>query len=194
MHPRVSALLIAVGAVVALASCGDLTAVKARFPNRSDSLRVFAINGTPSTVPTALAVRAMFVLRAGPDFGFDIAFDITDTGTVKLLTARSLSTELAGVMNRIGLRTTPLAFDAILEAPTTEYVYDSVLVVPVGRTVLVDIIDLNCQSEAILGLNIRAKMVVDSIHLAEREIFLRLLTNRNCGFRSLVGNGELPTK
>jgi len=194
MPPRLSALLIAVGAVAALASCGDLTSVKARFANRGGPLAVYALSGTPPTVVTAISVRGAFVTRVGPDFGFDIAFDLTDTGTVKLLTARAIATQLVGTLNQVGLRTIGDPFDQVLEAPPSGFVRDSTLVVPIGRTVLIDILDFNCQSEAILGLNIRAKMVVDSIHVAERKIFFRLLTNPNCGFKSLVANGELPTK
>lgn len=193
MHQRVSALLVAAGAVVALASCGDPTAIKARLNNIQTETAVFALNYTPFTTDNAVRVRSASTVPVDANFLFDIAFDITDTFTVKIITARALATELAGTMNRVGLRDSPeLTFDAVIDPPRDRFIYDSSLVVPVGRTVLIDVVDLSCQAEAILGFNIKSKLRVDSIVYADRRIHFSMVSNPNCGFRQLVPGGQLP--
>lgn len=193
MHGRFTALLVAAGAVVALASCGDPTAIKARLTNIETESAVFALNNTPFNTDNAIRVRSATTVPATPNFLFDIALDITDTGTVKIITARALATELAGSMNRVGLRDSPeLNFDTVIDPPRDLFIFDSLLVVPVGRTVLIDVFDLSCQAEAILGFNIKSKLRIDSIVPAERRIHFSMVSNPNCGFRQLVPGGQLP--
>jgi hypothetical protein len=193
MSQRLSALLVAAGAVAALTSCGDPTAIKARLTNIQTQTAVFALNFTPFTTDNAVRVRSATTVPATAGFLFDIAFDLTDTGTVKIITARALATELAGTLNRVGLRDSPeLTFDGVIDPPRDKFVFDSTLVVPVGRTVLLDIIDLSCQTEAILGFNIKSKLRVDSIVYADRRIHFSMVSNPNCGFRLLVPGGQLP--
>jgi hypothetical protein len=141
-----------------------------------------------------LRVRTIGLQRATASFDFDIAFDITDTGTVRLITSRWLGTEVSGGQNRVGLRDSPsLIFEQVTTNPPRDlFIYDSVLVVPVGRVVLVDVLDLNCATESIIGLNIRAKLRIDSIVPAERRIHMRMVSNPNCGFRDLVPGGQKP--
>jgi hypothetical protein len=178
----------------AATACGDPTAVKARLSNVESKHVVYSLNGTSPVLPAAIRVRSFDPLvYVGPEFAFDIAFDLTDTGTVRLMTARSLATESQGSMNRVGLRDSPgLEFASIIDPPRDLFVYDSVLVVPVGRVVLVDVFDLSCQTEALLGFNIKAKMKVDSIDVANRAMYIHIVSNPNCGFRELVPGGQLP--
>lgn len=193
MHGRLSALLIAAGAIAALASCGDPTALEARLTNFEREISVYALSGTHPNTVDAVQVRAVSPTQATPNGGFDIAFDLTDTGTVKLITAPFLFTEIVGSGSRVGLRDSPnLVFEQVIDPPRDLFVYDSMLVVPVGRTVLVDIIEPACATESILGINIKAKLRIDSIDLADRRIFLRMVSNPNCGFRQLVPGGQKP--
>jgi hypothetical protein len=193
MRARLSALLVAAGAVAALTSCGDPTAVKARLTNFERKHILYSLNGSSPILPTALRVRAALPQFVGPEFAFDIAFDLTDTGTVRLYTARSLATENQGSMNRVGLRDSPgLNFESVIDPPRDLFVYDSSLVVPVGRTVLIDVFDASCQTEALLGFNIKAKMKVDSIDAPNRAIYIHIVSNPNCGFRQLVPGDVLP--
>jgi hypothetical protein len=193
MHARLSALLVAAGAVAALTSCGDPTAIKARLTNFEAKHLVYSLNGTSPILPSGVEVRRAVAAYPGPNFAFDLAFDLTDTGTVKIMTARSLATELQGSLNRIGLRDSPgLAFESVIDPPRDLFIYDSVLVVPVGRTVLIDVFDISCQTEALLGFNIKAKLKVDSIDIPNRGMYIHMVTNPNCGFRLLVPGGQLP--
>jgi hypothetical protein len=193
MHERLSALLIAAGAIAALASCGDPTALKARLPNIEGEFSVHALNGSHPNTNNAVRVRSMSVVPGVAEQSFDIAFDLTDTGTVRLITTRALTTENVPSANRVGLRDSPsLTFEQVIDPPRDLFVFDSVLVVPVGRVVLVDVLDVSCASEAILGLNIKAKIRIDSVHAADRRIFLHMVSNPNCGFRELVPGGQKP--
>lgn len=193
MHERLSALLIAAGAIAALASCGDPTAIEARLPNIEGEFSVHALNGSHPNTNNAIRVRSMSLVPATAEQAFDIAFDITDTGTVRLITARALTTENVPTGNRVGLRDSPtLTFEQVIDPPSDLFVFDTVLVVPVGRVVLVDVLDLSCVSESILGLNIQAKIRIDSIVPSERRIHLHMVSNPNCGFRELVPGGQKP--
>jgi hypothetical protein len=193
MHERLSALLIAAGAIAALASCGDPTAIEARLPNIEGEFFVSALNGSHPNTNNALLVRSMRAVPATAEQSFDLAFDLTDTGTVRLITARALTAENVPSTNRVGLRDSPtLTFEQVIDPPRDLFLFDSVLVVPVGRVVLIDVLDLSCASESILGLNIKAKLRIDSIVPAQRRIFLHMVSNPNCGFRELVPGGQKP--
>src|SRR5687768_2552689 len=184
MQVRLPALLVAVGAF-AVIGCGDPTGTGARFSNRETFPFVFAINGSGQALPTALRVRTQAPIPVDPTFQFDLAFDLNATGdSVIIYTVRQIANELVSV-HRVGLRTIDTPFDQVTRAPSSGFVLDSTLTVPVGRTVLVDVTEVGCQFESILGFNIRAKMVVESIDPVNRKIFLHILTNPNCGFSSL---------
>jgi hypothetical protein len=85
-----------------------------------------------------------------------------------------------------------LNFDQVIDPPRDLFIFDSVLVVPVGRVVLVDVLDVSCVRESILGLNIKAKIRIDSVASAQRRIFMHMVSNPNCGFRELVPGGQKP--
>jgi len=186
MQLRILALLVAVGAVVALDGCGDPTAIQAQTDNIDTVRTVYAINGTSSSLPSGLIVRLALPVRMDPGFSFDLAFDLNTAGDVVVYTQRAIASQLVGG-RRVGLQPTTQSFAEATVAPTSGYVYDSLLTVPVGQTVFVDAIDgTNCSSFSLLGQNIRAKMVIDSVHAVSRAIFLHILSNTNCGFKSLV--------
>ena len=186
MHARLSALLVAVGAVAAVAGCGESTAFRAQFPNDVLIAGLYAMNGTPASLPSAVSVRARSLVRIDPTFAFDIAFDMDDFGNVTVYSARRVAGELSSV-NRVGFQVDLLrTFDQITKAPTSGFAYDSALVLPVGQVLLIDVVDPSCQGQSFLGFNIRAKLMIDSVDAARRKLYFRMLSNPNCGFRSLV--------
>jgi hypothetical protein len=183
MQARLPALLVAIASI---GGCDDATAIKPQFTNAQDTLTVFALNGTPVTVPTAILLRTGNAVRIDANFLFDVAFDVNDQGEAVVYTQRAVASELVPG-RRVGLQLDTRAFEAITRAPTGGFVYDSSLVVPVGRTLLIDSIDpSSCSSFSFLGQNIRAKLVIDSVAAARRTVYVRLLTNLNCGFRGLA--------
>ena len=186
MQVRLLALMVAVGAVVAMDGCGDPTAIKAQFNNIDTTRTVYALNGTPATLPAALLIRAAIPVRVDANFNFDIAFDFNAAGEVVVYTVRAVASQL-GATHRVGLLATDKTFDEVTEAPNGGYAYDSSMVVPIGQTILIDATDaIDCSQFSILGQEIRAKMVIDSAKVATRTVFVHMLSNPNCGFRSLV--------
>lgn len=184
MHMRIPALLVAVGAIAAL-GCGDPTAIKARFSNRDISLTLYALNGSPASLPSAVSVRDASRRIVDANFAFDLAFDLRPDSLIHVYSVGTVASELLPV-RRVGLLTTTQAFGAVTEAPTSGFTYDTSLVVPVGRTILVDVIENSCGFESFLGLNIRAKLVVDSVDVPKRAIYVHMLVNPNCGFKQLT--------
>jgi hypothetical protein len=185
MQTRLSALLVAVGAVAAVTACGEPTSFGNRFHNQNVFPLVYAMTGTSPSLASGLAVRSGLPVRLDPSWAFDIAFDMTDQGDVVVHSAKKLATELSTV-NRVGFLFTSAAFEEVTAAPTSGYAYDTTLTLAVGRVMLIDVFDASCSGQSFLGLNIRAKMVIDSVNVTSRAIYLHLLTNRNCGLKSLV--------
>ena len=187
MQVRKITLLAAVGAVAttaALSSCGDPTALEARFENRVTTAIVFALNGSPTPLPSGILLRSRQPVRVDAQFAFDIAFDINAANEVVVYTQRKVANQLVAG-HPVGLQLTDDSFDEITSAPVAGYKYDSLVVLPGNKVLLVDNIDATCGQLEILGPNIRAKVRVDSVALTERAIFVTYLVNQNCGFRGL---------
>lgn len=181
----VAAGLVA-GVITTAAGCDDDLGLAAFAVRDPVTLTVYALNGTAQTLPAGVEIRGLTVVRVDPSWAFDLAFDLNASNEVVVHTVRSVSTELVN-LPRIGLQTSTLTFDQLIDAPSSGFVYDSLLTVPVGKTIVVDKIDPSCNrfGGAFLGYNIRAKFVIDSISTSRRAIYVKLLSNPNCGFKSL---------
>jgi hypothetical protein len=186
MLSRIVKLCVAAGVVAAVAGCDDDLGLAAFAVRDPVNITVYAMNGTAQTLPAGIELRGLNVVRIDPSWSFDLAFDLDASNAVVVHTVRSVSTELIS-LPRIGIQTDTTGFDRIIKAPTSGFVYDSSLTMPAGRTLLVDKIDPTCNrlGGAFLGFNIRAKIVIDSINVSRRAIYLKVLSNPNCGFRSL---------
>ena len=178
------ALLVAAVAIAIVSACDDPTGIRPSSNNLETELQVYAMNGTPIALPAAVAVRSGRAVRIDAAFRFDLAFDINASGLVQVFAQRLVASELAAT-HRVGLQTRLATFDEVTRAPTSGYVYDSLLTLGPGQLVLVDVLDASC-SGSFLGTNVRAKLRVDSVNTSTRSIFLHVLVNPNCGFRSLV--------
>lgn len=185
---RISVLTVAIAAVAlasGASSCGDPTAIEAQFETDTAHVQVFALNGSPTTLPSAIRTRSIIAVRVGNDFGFDVAFDLGPSGEVIAYTPRMIANEVAPV-RRVGLLLAEGPFESFTEAPTGGFKYDSLLTIPAGKLLLVDVIEPACINLSILGPNVRSKVQVDSVNVTTRAIWLRVLSNPNCGFRSLT--------
>jgi hypothetical protein len=184
MNLRLPALLVAVGVVAALNGCGDATAIKAQFDTFDVHDTVYAMTGVSPLLPSGLLVRDVGPKRVDGNLNFDIAFDLDGSNNIVLYTQRRIISQLVQG-HRVGLQTSAQSFDAVTHAPLSGYVYDSLLTVSLHQTVLIDVVDPTCSVLSILGPNIKAKMVVDSISAA-RQIYIHVLVDPNCGFTSLA--------
>ena len=186
------ALLAAMFVVVGLNACGNPTSLQGSLPTSVDSLSVFALSGTPPTYPSGLALLSRQPVRVDGFASFDVAFDIDAAGNA-VISPVKLVVIAPGGSRPVGLLKLPGTFDAALEAPKSGYEADSSLVMAPGEVVIVQSVhnlsgDL-CQFA--INPNIYAKVVVDSVNLASRTVFLRLGLDPNCGFRSFVAG--IPT-
>jgi hypothetical protein len=185
---KTAGLLIGVAMVTALAACDDTTGLDGAQTNEEVEIEIFPVNGTPQTAPTGILIRGPSATRVDLRFNFDIAFDLTPDGQVIVYTARALSSELVGV-HRVGLQFDTTRYSDLARARSGGFVYDSLLTVPINETVVIDKLDSDCGgfgTGPFLGFNIKAKMVIDSVVMSRRAIYLHILSNPNCGFLSLA--------
>jgi hypothetical protein len=82
-----TALAISFGA----AACGSLTRPKAQTENTTDTVTVYALNGTPVDAPSGLWLFGRQARVMDPSFTFDLSFDINDQGQTTLYTVRQVA-------------------------------------------------------------------------------------------------------
>jgi hypothetical protein len=166
-----------------MAGCEDPVSIIAR-DNIENQFAVYAMNGTPATLPSGILVQEAIPVRIDANLGFDLAFDLKSADSVAVHTVAFVASQLAHP-RRVGLKLAAGAFAEEMTAPTTGFVYDSTLAVGIGQTVFVDVFAGTCAG-SFLGQNIRGKLRVDSLDFTNRVIYLHVLSNPNCGFKSLV--------
>jgi hypothetical protein len=182
------------GLAAAALACGDPNAPEAIFSNYADTLDLYALNGAPINAPTAIhlidGTGGNAAVPVGLSFRFDVAVDIDANGRPVLYPVRAVAAPFVG-KHQVGVRRTTDPFESILRAPEGGYTRDSLAVLSVGEVVLLESADPEACNPLIGGF-IYAKLVVDSVRLADRRVFVRLTADPNCGFRSLVVPG-IPT-
>jgi len=186
------ALLATMCVVVALNACGNPTSLTASVPDFTDTLSVFALSGTPPAFPSGISIVARQAVRVDGFAQFDVAFDINAAGNPVVYPVK-LVVSSPGGSRAVGMQKVPGVFESVLSAPTTGFETDSALVMLPGDVVVVQTPhngagDL-CQFT--LSPNLYAKMVVDSVNLGSRSLFLRTVFDPNCGFRSFADG--IPT-
>jgi hypothetical protein len=189
--PRSTFLALASLAILgSSAACNDPTRANATEEVRTDSLELFAFNGSSPRAPSAIAIfdRSARTLSAAGNtastVNFDVAFDIDAQGRAILYPARLVLGSFVGTQ-RVGIQTVGGSFESVTRAPTSGYRYDSATVAPVGSTVVVEVTDPIC-GFSYLGTTIFGKIAVDSVLPEQRRLRVRLASDPNCGFRSLA--------
>jgi hypothetical protein len=180
------ALIATMSGVVVLNACGDPTNLRATIPTFVDTLSVFALTGTPPSYPSGVSIVARQVIRVDGFANFDVAFDIDAAGSaviypVKLIVA-------AGGSRPVGLLKVPSPFEAVVEAPSTGFDTDAPIVFAAGETIVIQSAHNASQDVCQFALSpyIYAKIAVDSINAASRTLYLRMVLDPNCGFRSFA--------
>jgi hypothetical protein len=186
------ALLATMFVVVVMNACGDPTSIKANVTTSVDTLSVYALSGTPPSYPSGIAILSRQAVRVDGFAGFDVAFDIDESGEAVIYPVK-LVVSSPGGSRPVGLQKISDSFENVVEAPKTGYQSDSAFVVAPGETVIIQSAhstqgDL-CQFA--INPNIFAKVAVDSVNLASRILYLRLGLDPNCGFRSFAAG--IPT-
>lgn len=195
MHLRFPAAAVAAIAGLALASgCKDTNLLTASLPVATDTLVAYALTGTASSLPSALAVTLRSTVRVDGTGNFDVGFDFDNSGRLVVSPVRVLVNQLSGAP-QVGIQTmftTP--FDSIKSAPGGYYRPDTAIVVTPGHPFVLLVNRTTPSSVCIYDPTPRiySKVVIDSTTPnTTRAIYMRVTTNPNCGFRSLVPG--LPT-
>jgi hypothetical protein len=185
------ALFIVAVSAAAVVACDGATGPSSPYTVYAvDTQTVFSLNGSYPTAPTAYSIFAGAVgqglVRASSSLAFDIAFDIDATGNAVLKPVRTVASQLAAA-HRVGLQTTDAAFETVTDAPKTGYRYDSTLVVPPNRTVLIESSDPTaCANGLFSNPVIYAKLIVLAVDRSAGTLKLRYTGDPNCGKTSLI--------
>lgn len=154
--------------------------------NVVSTFSVWALTGSTPTLPAAVLFSNLTTERpqvlSNGSVNFDVAFDLTADGKVRLLSARALVPQSPAGAPVVGLQVVSGTFTGLTRAPDRGYTDDSTVVVGVNELVLVRLSSSGC----IYGEPYYAKLAIDSILPAQRRIVFRTLVNRNCGYRALT--------
>lgn len=171
-------------AVIAATSCSGSTDPVAQFETVTFKSSVYAINGTPIGVPSAINTATGATVRAESSYDFDVAFDLDAQGRPVVLTQRRIGRPVTISGHAVSLQLANTTFDAFTAAPRNGWVIDSLLTVDVGVVFAVRAQTVACQFN--LSTHLYSKMVVDSVDVPNRRMWLTTLADPNCGFRELI--------
>lgn len=184
-RPRatVAAATLAAAALGLGVACRDPIELRAENPVASATLAASALTGTAPNTRSALRLREMPAAvspEGNPDF--DLGVDINPAGQAVFYPAGLVDRRAP---RRVGLRRVSESYDSLARAPGGTYNADSAVAVAPGAVVVaqVSLSDLCIYSGSPYFYS---KLVVDSVRLADRIVFLRVTTNPNCGFRSFA--------
>ena len=174
-------------ALLAAAGCRDPFEIEAQFQTIEDLVTIYALSGTPVDLPAAVLVApAAQAVRPGPDFIFDLAFDIEDDGTVSLYPVDVVARPGVVGARTVGIRMIDdQAFDEITRAPSSGYTYREAVTIGVGD---VGVLQANGHPSCLgsfFSNTIFTKFRVDAIDPVARTLSLRVRVDPNCGFRGL---------
>jgi hypothetical protein len=167
-----------------VAACEGLNDPFAGFETIEFNSQVFAINGSPIGAPTAINTASALTVRAEVGYEFDIAFDLDESGRPVVLSQRAVGLPQNAIGHGVSLQRLTGPFESILDAPEGGWVADSLLTVAVGESFAVRASAGVCQ---LFGSPfLYSKAVVDSISVSSRKLWLTVVTDPNCGFRSFA--------
>lgn len=171
----------AVALTVLVVACGDPTRPRATFANTPFTFTLYALTGAPPVVPTAFSLLSGPV-RATGTFAFDIAVDLDSAGRPVVYPVRLLAGSLAGGGKRVGLQPLTGRYESIREVPKAGYDTLRAQTLSPGRVLAVETLDFNACLSSIFAQTLHAKLVVDSVDLAARRLFMRAVVDPNCGY------------
>lgn len=177
---RTYSLLFAV--LVVAAGCGDsLGLPPPATPNRTDTVSLFALSGTPVWQPSVYIIGYRQVARSDLSAaGFDFAFDLDSSGRALLLPTGAL-----GLPTGSGIQLTQHAFDSVTIAPSGGFNNDSATVVDSGSVAILHSRPLTCSFGITSIYYSKLHILRIDTTAAERRIDFEILDNVNCGYHGL---------
>jgi hypothetical protein len=187
---RLAFAVIGVAALAGLAACGDLTRPKATFENFTDTLVLYAINGTPLDAPVGLSLTAGAGIPVNGGYSFDLAWDIDAQSRTTMYSVRAVAGGLSS-SHSVGFQRVQQSFDALTEAQKSGFVTDSSSTVSVGDVFAIVTTDPNAvlRCNSYFSNQVYAKLEVLEINPGNRTVKTRFTVNPNCGYLSLAPTG-----
>jgi hypothetical protein len=185
------ALAVIAGALV-LTACSDGTGIVAQLPTVTDSYQVYALTGTPASLPSGINTYIRSAVRIDGNANFDVAFDLNSTGQVLIYPVQKVVSTIQG-NRQVGLRKVAGTASTVSIAPTGTYLDSTVVAAPGDVIVLQSL--RNGASDACqfdISPYIYTRLVIDSVSAPTKSIFVGAILDPNCGFRSFAEG--LPTK
>jgi len=183
-------VLMIAGAI--LSSCGSpIGPSPAYIENRVDTVHMYALSGTPVSLPSGYVILLRGVVRTDVYPVFDFAFDIDTAGRALLLPTGAIK-----MGRQSGLQVVNTPFDSIHTAVVTNYNRDSATVVHENDVVLAHSIpQTGCPYAPTVPVAYYAKMHILTIDTAStvdtttglsgRRVDFEILADINCGYRGL---------
>lgn len=167
------------GLALLAAACGDpLGLPQARITNEIDTVSLYALDGTPISVPSAYHLESRSTVRTDRTAIFDFAFNVDAQGRPVFLPTGAL-----GLGQGAGFQPTATPFDSVTVAPGSGWVLDSGVVADSGTVLLARSRLTTCNFGASVFLY--AKLQVLRVDLIARRIDFQILVDSNCGYRGL---------
>ena len=179
MRP-IPALLTGVLAALAMACSDPNQLPSAQFSNTVDTVVVYSITGTPVYQPSGYAITELRPVRLDASTVADFAYSITPEGRNVLLPGQLVGQGTSST--NPGLLATQTPFDSITMAEVDGYVTLDTVAVDVGNVFYVR---GRIMPSCYLGLPTYAKLEVLAFDDTQRTVTFRILSNINCGYRSL---------
>jgi len=169
-------LLFALGA----AACSDPNALAdATVANVERTDTLWALVGTPVATPSGYSVEGSRRVRTDLSVNFDFAYNVETQGEHIFLPRAALGIDTANAA-KPGFQIRNESFEAITIAPSNGYITDVPVPITVGQRYVVRS-RVTCQ----IGVPKYAKMEILAFDELTRIVSFRILTNDNCGFKSL---------
>ena len=166
-----------------LMACGEPLRIQATETVISTNFELHAFSVAPPTYNSAILTAFAEPRPVTAAGAFDVALDLDDEGRILVMPVSTVVTPLLGA-TRVGLRHAGGSYDAVLSAPTGEYVRDSVFTIVPGEVVVIEA----DRSADLCGFAISpfiySKLSVLSVNEATGAIAVRFTVDPNCGFRS----------
>jgi hypothetical protein len=201
MSARPLVLTLGVLAVTAVSACGNPFALKPNTDNIADTLAVYGLSGAPANGPTAINTFGPTLVATSATTHYDIVFDIRpdSAGNPQAYALPPRAVASFGSAGFVVDSTQP--FDAITQAPNVTYNDSTIVPLKAGTILIVQALSNACTVQLVASQQfIYSKIIIDSVNYTPFDgftnpsgntIYLRILVDPNCGFRSFKPG--LPT-
>lgn len=171
--------LVWAAVAIAAVACSDPNGPTANVANAERTDTLWALVGTPVSTPSGYSVDGSRRVRTDLSIDFDFAYNVEADGRHVFLPRAALGIDTSNAV-KPGFRRMTEAFEGITLAPSGGYTTDDPVVIAAGERYVV-----RGRITCTLGLPKYAKLEVLQVDAVARTVTFRILTDDNCGFRSL---------